>query len=78
MLFSHLTVKGIAKFDGKIRVILSGLEIYIAFLINKNVVSIDCIQFIIFSLVALVKNLSDNYFKHLSQELSGNLLKLIK
>ena len=43
MLFSHLTMKGIAKFDGKIRVILSGLEIYIAFLINKNVVSIDCI-----------------------------------
>ena len=65
-------MKGIAKFDGKIRVILSGLEIYIAFLINKNVVSIDCIQFIIFSLVALVN------FKHLSQELSGNLLKLIK
>ena len=71
-------MKGIAKFNGKISVILSGLEIYIAFLINKNVVSIDCIQFILSSLVALVKNLSDNYFKHLSQELSGNLLKLIK
>ena len=30
------------------------------------------------SLDGLVKNLSDNGFKHLSQELNGYLLKLVK
>ena len=37
---------------------------------------IDSIQFMSSTLETLVKNLSDNDFKHLSQEFSGNLLKL--
>ena len=37
-----------------------------AFKINKNLVFIDSMQFMNSSLDALVKNLSDNDFKHLS------------
>ena len=37
---------------------------------------IDSIQFMSSTLETLVKNLSDNDFKHLSQEFNGNLLKL--
>ena len=39
---------------------------------------IDSMQFMNSSLDALVKNLTDNDFKFLSQELSGNLLELVK
>ena len=46
--------------------------------IKKNLVSIDSMQFINSSLEALVKNLSDNDSKYLSQEFSGDLLKLLK
>ena len=35
-------------------------------------------QFMHSSLDSLVKNLSDNDFKYLSQEFSGDLLKLVK
>ena len=48
--------------------------------INKNLVSIDRMQFINSSLDPLVKNWShnDNAFKYVSQEFSGDLLKLLK
>ena len=46
--------------------------------INKNVVSIDRMQFIKSSLDPLVKNFSHNAFKYVSQEFSGDLLKLLK
>ena len=49
-----------------------------AFTINKNLVFIDSTQFMNSSLDALVKNLSDNDFKYLSEKFSGDLLKLIK
>ena len=68
----------IGKFDVKKCVILNGLEKYMAFTINKNLVFINSIHFMNSNLDALVKNLSDNDFKHLSQEFSGNLLKLVK
>ena len=45
---------------------------------NKNLVFIDSMQFLSSSLEALVKNLSNNEFKYLSQEFSGDLLKLVK
>ena len=38
----------------------NGLEKYVAFTINKNLVFIDSMQFMNSSLDALVKNLSDN------------------
>ena len=54
----------IGKFDVKINVIPNGLEKYMAFTINKNLVFIDSMQFMNSSLDALVKNLSDNGFKY--------------
>ena len=49
-----------------------------AFTINNNLVFIDSVQFMNSSLDALVKNLSDNDFKYLSQEFSGDLVKKVK
>ena len=46
--------------------------------INKNLIFIDSMQFMNSSLDALVKNLSDDDFKHLLQEFSGELLELVK
>ena len=48
-----------------------------AFTINKNLIFIDSMQFIDSSLDVLLRNFSDNDFKHLSQEFSGYLLKLV-
>ena len=50
----------IGKCGVKISVMPNGLEKYIAFTINKNLVLIDSMQFMNSSLDALVKNLSDN------------------
>ena len=75
---SHLIMREIRKFDVKISVIPNGLEKHMAFTINKSWVFIDSIQFMNSSLDALVKNLSDNDFKYLSQEFSGDLLELVK
>ena len=49
-----------------------------AFTINNNLVFIDSVQFMNSSLDALVKNLSDNDFKYLSQEFRGDLVKIVK
>ena len=50
----------IGKCGVKISVMPNGLEKYVAFTINKNLVFIDSMQFMNSSLDALVKNLSDN------------------
>ena len=49
-----------------------------AFTINKNLIFIDSTQFMNSSLDALVYNLSDNDFRYLSLEFSGDLLDLVK
>lgn len=49
-----------------------------AFTINKNFIFNDSSQLMNSSRDVLFKYLSDNDFKHLCQDLSGNLLKLIK
>ena len=46
-----------------------------AFTINKNLVFIE---FMNSSLDSLVKNLSDNDFKYLSEEFNDEFLKLVK
>ena len=48
------------------------------FTINKNLFFIDSMQFMNTSLDALVRNLSENCFKYLFEESSGDLLKLVK
>ena len=75
---SHLIIREIGKFDVKVSVIPNGLEKYMAFIEKYNLVFIDSIQFMNSSLDALVKNLSNNDFKYLSQEFSGELLELVK
>ena len=52
----------------KIDVIPIRLEKYMASMINKNLVFIESMQFMSFSLKKLVKNLADNDFKYLTQK----------
>ena len=66
------------KFDVKVSVIPNGLEKYITFTINTNLVFIVSMQFMNSSLNLCVKNLSDNDFKYLSEEFSCEMLELVK
>ena len=75
---SHLIMKEISKFDVKLSVRPNGLEKYMAFTINTNLVFIYSMQFMNSSLCSLVKNLSDNEFKYLPEEFSGEFLELVK
>ena len=75
---SHLIIKEKDNFDVKVNFIPSGLEKYMDFTINNNLIFIDRMQFMNSSLDALIKNVSDNDFKYLSEEFSGDLLKLVK
>ena len=68
----------IVKFDVKIIVTLNGLEKYMTFTVNKNLVFIDSMQFVNSSLDSLVKNFKDNDFKYFSQEVTDEQLKLLK
>ena len=75
---SHLIFNELDKFDVKIKVIPNGLEKYMAFFLNKNLVFIDSMQFMNSSLDKLVKNLSDNDFKYLTEEFGTKNLELLK
>ena len=76
---SHLVFKELSRFNNlKISVIPNGLEKYMAFTVNKNLVFIDNMQFVNSSLDKLVKNLNDKDFKYLSEEFSDENLKLVK
>ena len=68
----------VSKFDVEISVIPNGLEKYMAFATNKNLIFIDNMQFMNPILDVSVENLPDNDFKHLLQELNGDSLKLVK
>ena len=56
----------------------NGLEKYMAFTVNRNLVFIDSMQFMNSTLDATVKDLSNNDFRYSSQEFSGKLLQLAK
>ena len=56
----------------------NGVEKYMAFKIVTNLVFIDSMLFMNSSLDSLVKNLPDHDFKYLSEEFSGEFLKLVK
>ena len=62
----------INKFDVNVSLIPNGLEKYKAFTRNKNLVFIDSKQFMNCSIQKLVKNISDNDFKFLSEEFNLN------
>ena len=75
---SHLTFKELSKFNCRVSVIPNGLEKYMSFTLNKNIVFIDSMLFLNSSLDKLVKNLSSEDFKYLSKVFSGEQLKLVK
>ena len=56
----------------------TGIEKYMAFTIKKELDFIDSMQSMNSTLDTLVKNLSDNDFRYLSLERSGDLLELVK
>ena len=75
---SHLIFTELSKFDVKISVVPNGLEKYMDFTLNKNLVFIDTMLFMNSSLDKLVKNLSDKDFKYLSEGFTNEQLKLVK
>ena len=58
----------INEFDVNVGVIPNGLEKYMAFIINTNLVFIDSKQLMNSSLEKPAENLSENDFKYLSEE----------
>ena len=68
----------LGKFNFKINVIPSGLEIYMSFTINNKLYFIDSFQFLSSSLDSLVKKLGKDDFKYLNQEFDNNVLDLVK
>ena len=74
----HLIFYELKKFDVEIDVIPNGLEKYMAFILNKSLVFIYSMQFMNSNLEKLVKNLSDNDFKYLTQEFGSKNLELLK
>ena len=75
---SHLIIKELSNFNVKVDVIPNGLEKYMVFMINRNLVFIDSMQFMKSSLDLLVRNLMSEDFKSLSEEFSGEYLSLVK
>ena len=75
---SHLIFDELKNFDVKNDAIPNRLEKYMAFILNKNLVFIDSMQFMNSNLEKLVKNLSDNDFKYLTEEFGSKNLELLK
>ena len=75
---SHLIFKELSKFDCKVSVIPNGLEKYMTFTLNKNIVFIGSMLFVNSSLDKLVKNLGSKDFKYFNEVFSGKKLELVK
>ena len=74
----NLIIQESGKFNFKINVISNRFENYTSFILNDNLVLIDSFLFWVFLLDGLVKNLDENDFKHLGQELDSEPLDLVK
>ena len=75
---SCLIFNELDKSDVKIKVIPNGLEKNMEFLLNKNLLFIDSMQFMNSSLDKLVRNLSDKDFEYLIEEFGSKNLELFK
>ena len=75
---SHFIIQELGKFNLKISAIPNGLGKYLNFTINNKLSLIDSFQFLSSSLDNLVKNLSKDDFKYLSQEFHNNILDLVR
>ena len=67
----------IGNFDVKINVVPNRLEKHMAFTVNRNSVFTESMRFMNSSLDTMVKKLSDDVVKYLSQKLGGELLQLV-
>ena len=74
---SHLIMQELGKFNLKINVIPNRLEKHMSFTVNK-LSFFDSFQFLGSSLNSLVKSLSKDDFKYLSQVFDNNVLDLVK
>ena len=68
----------LGKFNLKISIIPNRLEKHMSFIINNKLSFIDSFQFLSSSLDILVKSLSRDDFKYLSQDFDNNVLDLVK
>ena len=68
----------IGNFDVKVNVVPNRLEKHMAFTVNRNLVFTESMRFMNSSLDTLVKKLSDDVVKYLSQKLCGELLQLVQ
>ena len=68
----------LGKFNLKISVIPNRLEKHMSFVINNKLSFIDSFQFLSSSIDSLVKSLSRDDFKYLSQDFDNNVLDLVK
>ena len=75
---SHLIMQKLGKFNLKVNVIPNRLEKYMSFNINSKLSFIESFQFLSSSLDSLVKNVSNDDFKYLSEEIHNKVLHLVK
>ena len=75
---SHLIMQEVGKFNLKINVIPNILGKYMCFSINNKLSFINSFQFISSSLDSLIKKLSKDDFKYLSQKFANNVLDVVK
>ena len=75
---SHLIFNEFSKFDVKIGLIPNGLEKYMAFFLNENLVFTGSMQVMNSGLDQLAKNLSDNDLKYLTKEFGSKILEHLK
>ena len=75
---SHLLMQELNWFNLKINIIPNGLENYMSFNINNELIFIDSLQFLSSSIYSLVKNVSKNDFMYSSQEFDNNVLDIVK
>ena len=73
-----MVVQEVDKINFKANVIPNGLEKHIGVNINNKLLFVGSFQFLCSLLDSLVKSLSKDYFKYLSQESDTNVLDLVK
>ena len=75
---SHLIFSELHRFQLKVAVIPNGLEKYMTFFLGRDLVFIDCIESMNYSLDKPVKNLVDKDFNYLVKEFSSESLEILK
>ena len=75
----HIICRELNNFDSiNIQVIPNSTEKYMSFIINKNIIFLDSMQFVKSSLDSLAKNLGDDDYKHLLSEFPSDRLEILK